>query len=102
MVKYRIEVYTHYANAEGTHYKSIFETEYYQTAVDKFNEINSSAMAEYDMTYNEVDLYNYDTCTYKHFFQISLVSQDFSNGGWKGLGTIIMGGLEKFIGDYKF
>lgn len=102
MIKYRIEVYTNYQNAEGNYRKSILETEYYQEAVNKFNELNEAAKAEYDMTFSEMDLYNRDTCTYKHYFQIEMLSQQFEHGDWRGLSTVVNGGIEKFIGEYKF
>lgn len=102
MIKYRIEVYTNYQNVEGNYRKSIFETECYQEAVNKFNELNEATKAEYEMILSTNELYNHDTCTYKHYFQIEMLSQQFEHGGWRGLSTTVKGGLEKFIGEYKF
>lgn len=102
MIKYRIEVYTDYKNSEGNYRKSIFETEYYQECVNKFNELKEAIKKEHEMTLNTSDLYDQNTCTYKHYFQLEMLSQQFDHGDWRGQSTSIMGSLEKYIGEYHF
>lgn len=102
MIKYRIVVYTDYRNADGYYYKTIFESEYYQECVDKYNSLKEAIEQEYKMTLRSSDLYDKDTCTNKHYFQLEMLSQQFEHGEWRGLATSVKGALEKYIGEYHF
>lgn len=98
MKKYYIKLTTHYRLEDGSYGKILTEpTEYYQEAVNQYNEIISRVKNK--VVHSQRDV-KYNNGYYENFFRIQLISQDYSYGCFRGFANSVKGDLEIYIGKY--